>query len=212
MKIQIVIYQEENQLYRAEIVSAKPTISAYGTSFLEILKRIHERLASTTLKFNPSEPVTLNKEDTLLEIYIEPGQRYPVTELRLFEEYALQILEMLPGACAERTPDVIQINLGDFRDEKGIVVIVTPEAIELRLPTLEWLGPHTPVESSKLWRRLKLNSSKKFDIAQLITSAQEAQSQTFGVCKFCSQKLPSGWMFRRDVCQSCAEKHLGIVH
>jgi|GEM_PF-3111227 len=32
MKIQIVIRQEKNQLYRAEIVSAKPTISAYGTS------------------------------------------------------------------------------------------------------------------------------------------------------------------------------------
>jgi len=28
MKIQIVIRQEKNQLYRAEIVSAKPTISA----------------------------------------------------------------------------------------------------------------------------------------------------------------------------------------
>lgn len=56
---------------------------------------------------NPSEPVTLEKQDNLLEIYIEPGQCYPVTELRTFEEYALQILEMLPGACAERTPDAI---------------------------------------------------------------------------------------------------------
>jgi hypothetical protein len=154
----------------------------------------------------------LKKEDILLEIYIELGERYPVTELRTFEEHALQILEMLPGAHAERTPDVIQINFGDFRDEKGIVVILTPEAIELRLPTIEWLGSHTSVRSSKLWKRIDLHNSRNLDMAQLIASAQEAQAQTFGICKFCSQKLPSGWMSQQDVCQSCAEKHLGIVY
>lgn len=212
MKVQIVISQEKNKLYTANIPGLKPNIHAFGTSLQEILEQIHERLAGTTFTFNPSEPVTLNKKDNLLEIYIEPGQRYPVTELRRFEEYALQILEMLPGARAERTPDVIQINLGDFRDEKGIVVILTPEAIELRLPTLQWLGPHTPVASSKLWKRINLDNSKNFDIAQLIASAQEAQAQSFGVCKFCSQKLPSGWMSQQDICQSCAEKHLGIVY
>ena len=156
----------------------------------------------------------LKKQDNLLEIYIEPGQRYPVTELRKFEEYALQILEMLPGARAERTPDVIQINLGDFSDEKGIVVILTPDTIELRLPTLQWLGPHTSVASSKLWKRINLDDSQNIDIdiPQLIASAQKAQAQTFGVCKFCSQKQPAGWMFRQDVCDSCAEKCLGIIH
>lgn len=78
---------------------------------------------------------------------------------------------MLPGACVERTPDLIQINLGDFRDEKGVVVILTPEAIELRLPTLQWRGSHTPVTSSKLWKRIDLDNSKSFDIPQLIACA-----------------------------------------
>jgi predicted RNase H-like HicB family nuclease len=212
MKIQIVIRQEKNKFYSSDIPGLIPTCHAFGTSLQEILEQIYKQLAGTTFKLNQSEPLPLKKEDILLEIYIEPGERYPVTELRRFEEYALQILEMLPGACAERTPDVIQINSGDFRDEKGVVVILTPEAIELRLPTLEWLGPHTPVQSSKRWKRINLENSKNINITKLIASAQEAQAQTFGVCKFCSQKKPTGWMFRQDVCDSCAEKHLGIIH
>lgn len=212
MKAKIVIRKVENKFYVADIPGLKPTCHSLGNSIKKLLEDIYKQLAGTTFELNQSDLVTLNQEDNLLEIYIEPRQRYPVTELRTFEEYALQILEMLPGARAERTPDVIQINLGDFRDEKGIVVILTPEAIELRLPTLEWLGSHTSVRSSKLWKRINLDNSKNFDIPQLIASAQEAQAQTFGVCKFCSQKLPSGWMSQQDICQSCAEKHLGIVY
>jgi hypothetical protein len=143
---------------------------------------------------------------------IDPDGRYSSDELRQFESSALRVLELLPGASVERTRDVIQINFGDFRSEQGIVVILTPEAIELRLPKIDWVGPHTPVSSSQLWQRVEWNKSEAVNLAELITSVQKAQQQTFRECKYCGKKKPPGWMFRQDVCDSCAEKHLGIVH
>ena len=143
---------------------------------------------------------------------IDPEGRYTGEELRGFESYALQVMELLPGAKVERTRDVIQIDYGDFRDEQGLVVILTPDAIELRLPTIEWLGPHTPVSSSQLWKRVNWNKSKKLNLSKLIASAWAAQKQTFGECQYCGKRQPCGWMFKQDVCDSCAEKHLGIIH
>ena len=43
----------------------------------------------------------------------------------------------------------------DYEGEEGIVLLITPEAIELRLPTVEWTeGTHGPAPTSRLWRRI----------------------------------------------------------
>ena len=50
------------------------------------------------------------------------------------------------------TPHVAELAVGG---QEGIVVLVTAEAIELRLPTVEWTsGTHNPVETSRAWKRL----------------------------------------------------------
>lgn len=85
---------------------------------------------------------------------IDPEERYPSEGLRRVEILALEILMLLPDASVERTRDAIQIESGG---EKGIVVLVTPEAVELRLPTVEWtMGAYGPAGASTLWKRVEL--------------------------------------------------------
>jgi hypothetical protein len=105
--------------------------------------------------------------------------------------------------------EAIFIYQGQFSDENGLVLVVTDNALELRLPTLEW-DIHTPREVSKLWRHISLQEQPELDLRQLIADAQAAQKETFGDCKYCGKRNPEGWMHDRDVCQSCAENILGI--
>lgn len=125
-------------------------------------------------------------------------------DLSSMELCALQILELLPGAQIERTRDVIQLNYGTFRDETGIVVLITPEAIELRLPTIIGLGSQTIISSSTLWKRVEWKGKNQIELCRLITSAQLAQQQSFGYCQHCGSRKPAAWMVREDLCESCA--------
>ena len=129
-----------------------------------------------------------------------------------FEKWAAQVEQLLPGVTVERTSEVIQLTTGDFRDELGLVILLSPEAIELRLPTLIWDGPHTPIKTSRLWQRLALDDLKESQLPRLMAEAQTQQQQSFCDCKYCGQRNPKSWMHSPDVCQSCAEKELGVVH
>lgn len=129
-----------------------------------------------------------------------------------FERWAAQLLQHLPEAKIERTHDAIQLTTGDFRDESGLVILLSPDAIEFRLPILIWVGPHEPAHTSRLWQRLVLNELSETQLPELITAARFQQKQNFGDCKYCGKRNPSGWMFRSDICESCAESKLGIIH
>ena len=81
---------------------------------------------------------------------IDPDDRYPSEGLRMVERHALRVLQFLPQAKVERTQDAIQITEGD---DKGFIVLVTPEAVEFRLPTVEWTcGAYGPARASRLWK------------------------------------------------------------
>lgn len=105
--------------------------------------------------------------------------------------------------------EAIFIHQGQFSDEDGLVLVVTDDALELRLPTLEW-HIHTPRAVSKLWRHISLQEQPELDLRQLIADAQASQKETFGDCKYCGALKPEGWMHGKDVCQSCAENILGV--
>ena len=142
---------------------------------------------------------------------IDPDNRYPVDGLLEFERMARQILQLLQGAAVSRTRDVIQLDYRQAQDPDGLSVLVMREVIELRLPTIEWVGPHSPISASKLWKRVRWQE-KDNDWPALIQSAQAAQQKTFGVCQYCKRQNPRGWMHSKTVCQSCTERELGIVH
>lgn len=129
-----------------------------------------------------------------------------------FERLANKVWQLLPQAKVERTSEVIQLTTGDFRDESGLVILINPDAMELRLPVLTWIGPHKSAQTSRLWERYALDQLEEAQLADLIAQALVQQQESFSDCQYCGQHKPKGWMHGEDVCQSCAEKELGIVY
>lgn len=119
-----------------------------------------------------------------------------------------EVSALLPGSTMERTRDCIQI---DFGGEEGIVILITPEAIELRLPSIEWVSPHWPAGSSKFWKKVEVNNVTDGELDTLLREALDERQKQFKKCRFCKRHLPPEHM-HDDVCHECAEKYLGVVH
>lgn len=90
------------------------------------------------------------------------------------------------------------------------MLILTPEALELRLPSMDWVHVYCAVPTSRLWKRVKW---ERFDdLYGLVTQAREKRRGEFRECKSCHERFPPERRHGRDVCHVCAEEHLGIVH
>ena len=143
---------------------------------------------------------------------VDPEDRYECGGPRRVDNVALQLVELLPDSILERTRDVIQI---ETRDEPGVVLLVTAESIELRLPTTEWTqGAYAPAPSSRYWKRTKVPSPGKLNMKKvkaLIDEARSVRAAEYVACRFCGKKCPPEHR-HGDVCHGCAERHLGIVH
>lgn len=140
---------------------------------------------------------------------IDPDGRYPADPPRRAECFALLVLDHLRGAALERTRDVIQIDGGG---DQGIVVVITPDDLELRMPTTEWTGgAYGPAPSSTLWKRIGLDDLDGADLPGLLDAAIAHRAGEFVACRHCGQLFPPEHR-HDDVCHGCSEKHLGIVH
>lgn len=139
---------------------------------------------------------------------LDPDGEYAAPGMRAVEKMAVEVLAHLKDPEVSRTRDVIQIELGG---EKGIVLLVTREALELRLPTIEWPGPHDPVDASKLWRRVQWDDIDPDECEDLINAAMKAREQEFIECKYCGEEFPLERRYSDDVCHGCAERHEGVV-
>ncbi|GEM_PF-1706463 len=155
--------------------------------------------------------------------WISPGER----ELVNVDSVTLmrQILD-IPGAVradGEKHWDPFRIDSdakehGDaFRIDSdgadtGIVVIVTPQVVEFRLPTLEWTSPYEATPTTRLWRREPIAKLTQERLAELVTAGKQARRNEFEPCRFCGRKFPPELRHDDDVCHGCAERELGIVH
>lgn len=152
-----------------------------------------------------------------MENRIDPEGRYEAAGMRNFERQAAQVLDLLIGAEVSRTRDVIQI---DYGGEWGIVVLVTPEALEIRLPTVEWAeGTHAPVETSRIWQRLMWAEVAREDgeldlliLQRLLRSGKKSREREFRPCRYCGKLAPPEHRHEKDICQVCASEHLGVVY
>jgi len=131
------------------------------------------------------------------------------TARTLAQRYAAAVTQELPGAEVLETDDVIRIAWGDM---EGIVVLVTRDALELRLPTIEWPHPHEPRRTSRLFRKIEwVSIDGREALRDLLKEALEARRVEFRTCRFCSLSFPPEQMIQTDVCHGCAENHLGVV-
>lgn len=103
----------------------------------------------------------------------------------------------------------------DAEGEEGVVVVVTQEAVEFRLPTVEWTaGTHAPVASSRLWRRvegLDLINLGDERLEELVEAAKQARAGEWSTCRYCGERVPVEHRLNGDICHGCASKHEGVV-
>ena len=134
-------------------------------------------------------------------------------EQRFFERVAIEILEQVCLARVKRLQDVIRIECDPHSDD-GLILLLTPEAIELRYSVTDWPGPGVPVASSKLWRRMLL---EEFDVALLddwLKQTVADRRATFRRCADCGREFAPEHSLELDgsaYCHGCAENNHGIV-
>ncbi len=147
---------------------------------------------------------------------LDPDGRYPDWGLRVVDKVALRVHDLIPESQVERTRDVYQFTLDD---PGGLIVIVTPEALEIRLPTVEWTSGYAgPMSSSRLHKRVRLVNGAEVEgenVAKLISLARRKRQQETRPCAFCQTPTPPEHAHSVDgkwVCHGRSERHLGIVH
>lgn len=144
---------------------------------------------------------------------LDADRRYATDGGRLVEANAARILDLYPNAHVARTRDVIQIDIRTDADEaRGVTVLVTPEAYELRLPTVEWTaGPYGPAASSRYLKRVRARTAEGQALDELLGDAIARRDAEFVPCRYCGR--PTAPEHRhRDTCHGCTEHHLGVIH
>ena len=143
---------------------------------------------------------------------IDPEGKYASHPPRYFERLAARVLNLLPIASVQRTRDCIQ--LAEPHDP-GIVVLLTPAALEIHLPTLEWEDPHSPRDSITLYRRFPFRELDPDKLRDLLNQARDARQAQFRPCHFCQRATPPEHAHDMEgmyACHGCCERELGIVH
>lgn len=100
-------------------------------------------------------------------------------------------------------------------DPGEVIVRLSPTAIVVFEYAVQWDSPHTPTLAPRRigvvhWRRARNHATVKA-VGALIAAAREARRSKYRVCEMCEVPTAPEWM-HGDVCQSCAERHLGVVH
>ena len=77
---------------------------------------------------------------------------------------------------------------------------------------VRWHGPHTPeIEWGGTGVALPLDASP--ETIRGARLALLARRKFFRICVRCEERMPLGWMEDDgSICQSCAERFLGVVH
>lgn len=147
---------------------------------------------------------------------LDPDRRYPACGLRTVDKVAIHVHRLLSNCVVERTRDVYQFTVDD---PGGLVVLVTPDVVEFRLPTVEWTwGYAGPVCSSRPFKRLRIASTSQpaeGKLGRLIEQTRRARLSETRPCAYCQRPTPPEHAHAIDsdwVCHGCAERYRGIVH
>ncbi len=96
-----------------------------------------------------------------------------------------------------------------------VIVRFTQTEIQVYRCSFFWDGPHNLVKDPQLlgtvnWKLLGCPDAR-FSCLILIKNAQEQRRNTFRKCRYCGGTFPPEHM-ADDVCYSCEEIHLHVIH
>lgn len=108
-----------------------------------------------------------------------------------------------------RGSDVVGVDYGTDGEDPtaGVRFVVTPEAVELRLPKVTWEG-ESPVVGSFLWQRLEWKHLEREGLAELVRQALGSGRSAKKVCTVCGARVALGryWLKgSRVVCFGCGD-------
>lgn len=122
----------------------------------------------------------------------------------------------LGGVIFDSHGNFIHVEILDDADpEREIAVWIKPYALELRLPTIGWSSPGTPIRSFELWRSFEIGAALDLDDEDLkkeLHAAKRARKRQWATCQLCRERVPVEQRHDADTCQGCSETHLGIIH
>jgi hypothetical protein len=126
-----------------------------------------------------------------------------------------EIRELLPDPVREETQlDGVLVMVGG--DPGEAIVRISGRKVSIAVFSIRWDGPHTPLVQPKQlatldWKHLPAYRMM-MALHSLIESAIEIRRAKYRKCKRCGESKPPEWMHGPTLCQSCAERHLGVVH
>jgi hypothetical protein len=132
-----------------------------------------------------------------------------------WEELLVSMIHELPQPVNQETGlDGATVLVGG--DPGEVVVRLTRSSAAVSEFAVQWQGPYEPITRPILfgsirWRNLDSIHALMI-LNALILSARESRRAKYRTCRFCETVKPPEWMHADDVCQPCAEKHLGIVY
>jgi hypothetical protein len=148
-----------------------------------------------------------------------------VTGNDLVDTVVRRILNLRPHSSASRVKkqgvEILFFEIGekDLEDDDNEsfgeepTVVVTPGAMQLRLPTVIWSkGAYDPIPASRFWKRVATDGLDDAALAEWFNKAKQARQKEFRACRFCGKKFPPEHRDDRNTCHGCAEKHLGVVY
>ena len=138
----------------------------------------------------------------------------PTTELR--QKLIADITEMLPSPVIteEKNSDrKVTLIAGDPGE---VVVTIGSGNISTAEFKVTWKGPCTPICTPRNLGKLKWKNIPEARLRallrELVCAAIDVRRSKYRSCSYCQKANPPEWMHDDSVCQSCAERHLGVVH
>ena len=126
-----------------------------------------------------------------------------------------EIWELLPDPLREETQlDGSLVIVGG--DPGEVIVRINGTKVSIAVFSIRWDGPGEPTVRPKQlatlnWKRLP-SSTTMTTLHGLISAAIEIRRSKYRKCEKCEEIKPPEWMHDEDICQSCAERHLGVVY
>lgn len=121
------------------------------------------------------------------------------------EEWRTLLRTMLPLPLREDEDTLVGGDPGE------VVIRLTPEAIIVSRYEVVWNG-HVPEPAHREMARFDPQTALPRQVARAVIRARSSRLAMYRWCSLCHETMPPEWVRDDEVCQGCAQLHLGVVY
>ena len=141
----------------------------------------------------------------------KPGGRRDIDDLARRSVEMLRSLHLSPSVIIERA---IRVRRTIDGAEVEVTIVLTPEAVEVRLPAGYWNGPAELVRCNRPWKRLSWEEIEAGDgfestICSLVEEGLAERAAEYFTCRYCGESIPPEHG-DGDACYGCRSKYEGV--